>query len=344
METAKLSCCWRHERHARPRSSSRQLPHCGHARPRRDGLRLRGRARGPRPQGCAEDAPARPHRATATSASASSRSRRWSRRSTTRASSPSTTRARPTGSSTSPCATSAAATSTSCSQTGPLEPDRAVAILEQVAGALDAAHAHDLVHRDVKPANVLLETRRPRLPDRLRDREASAEPGPDPGRASSSARSTTPPPSRSAASPVGPPADIYAFGCLLFECLTGRKPFDRETDVAVMHAHLLDPPPSALASCGPTSRRRSTRSFAQGARQGGGRALRHLSRADRGGARLPRRRSLLVPPPACARPRAPTPAIIDEPADDAHAADRPRRGAGRARRARRADRTCGSSR
>src|SRR6266508_1229358 len=43
-------------------------------------------------------------------------------------------------------------------------------------------------------------------------------------------------------------ADVYAFGCVLYECLTGQKPFDRETDVAVVYAHLLDPPPAPTDS------------------------------------------------------------------------------------------------
>jgi predicted ATPase len=47
---------------------------------------------------------------------------------------------------------------------------------------------------------------------------------------------------------VGAPADIYAFACMLFECLTGKKPFDRDTEVAVMYAHLLDAPPSPSAA------------------------------------------------------------------------------------------------
>jgi len=126
----------------------------------------------------------------------------------------------------------------------PLEPDRAVSILEQVAGALDAAHAHGLVHRDVKPANVLLEDGGGRV--YLTDFGIAKRAG---------ARGLTrtgffvgtldyAAPEQIRGEPLGPAADVYAFGCLLFEALTGRKPFDRETDIAVMHAQLHDAPPA----------------------------------------------------------------------------------------------------
>ena len=132
-------------------------------------------------------------------------------------------------------------------ESGPLEPERALTILEQVAGALDAAHAKELVHRDVKPANVLVETGgRVYLTDfgiakRARSRGLTRT-GFFVGTLDYAA------PEQIRGEPVGAPADIYAFGCLLFECLTGKKPFDRETDVAVMHAHLLDPPPAVSAA------------------------------------------------------------------------------------------------
>src|SRR5436853_3119748 len=132
-------------------------------------------------------------------------------------------------------------------ESGPLEPERALTILEQVAGALDAAHAKELVHRDVKPANVLVETGgRVYLTDfgiakRARSRGLTRT-GFFVGTLDYAA------PEQIRGEPVGAPADVYAFGCLLFECLTGKKPFDRETDVAVMHAHLLDPPPAVSAA------------------------------------------------------------------------------------------------
>ena len=128
---------------------------------------------------------------------------------------------------------------------GLLELDRAVSILEQVAGALDAAHARELVHRDVKPANVLIDSSSDRvyltdfgIAKRARTRGLTRT-GFFVGTLDYAA------PEQIQGKQVGPQADVYAFGCLLFECLTGQKPFDRETDVAVMHAHLLDPVPSA---------------------------------------------------------------------------------------------------
>ncbi|MEK6274079.1 MAG: protein kinase [Actinomycetota bacterium] len=190
-------------------------------------------------------------------------------------------------------------------EAGPLAPDRTVAILEQVAGALDAAHAKDLVHRDVKPANVLLESGgRVYLTDfgiakRARSQGITQE-GFFVGTLDYAA------PEQIRGESVGPPADIYAFGCLMFECLTGRKPFDRETDVAVMHAHLLDPPPSPKAVRADLPEALDAifnRVLAkeEAARFTTCREVVEAARSCLGG-------GLLVPPPG-ATPTAPTPAI-----------------------------------
>ena len=127
---------------------------------------------------------------------------------------------------------------------GPIAPERVVAILEQVAGALDAAHAHGLVHRDVKPGNVLLEAGEGRayLTDFGIAKRAGARGLTRTGFFVGTLDYAAPEQIRG--DPVGPSADVYAFGCLLFESLTGRKPFERETDVAVMNAQLNDPPPN----------------------------------------------------------------------------------------------------
>jgi serine/threonine protein kinase len=129
---------------------------------------------------------------------------------------------------------------------GKLQPERTLALLAQVASALDAAHTAGLVHRDVKPGNILVAT------------------GPDEERAYvcdfglarhvSSVSSLTGergfvgtidyvPPEQIEGGTIDGRADVYSLGCVLFECLAGERPFDRESELSVVFAHLNEPPP-----------------------------------------------------------------------------------------------------
>ncbi len=109
---------------------------------------------------------------------------------------------------------------------GRLEPERAVRLLSQVAEALDAAHAAGIVHRDVKPHNILVEGNRAYLSD-FGLAKAYAETG---GGSGASIVGTVEymAPEQWRGERVGPPADIYALGCVLYEALTGIVPYARK--------------------------------------------------------------------------------------------------------------------
>jgi streptogramin lyase/predicted Ser/Thr protein kinase len=109
---------------------------------------------------------------------------------------------------------------------GPLEPERAVQLLGQVAEALDAAHAAGIVHRDVKPHNVLVEGERAYLSD-FGLAKAYAETGPGSG-ASIVGTVEYMAPEQWRGERVGPAADVYALGCVLYEALTGIVPYARK--------------------------------------------------------------------------------------------------------------------
>jgi DNA-binding beta-propeller fold protein YncE len=109
---------------------------------------------------------------------------------------------------------------------GALEPARAIALLGQVGEALDAAHAAGIVHRDVKPQNVLVEGDRAFLTD-FGLAKALGESGSQPGAASVVGTAEYMSPEQWAGRAVGPPADIYSLGCVLYEALTGVAPFAR---------------------------------------------------------------------------------------------------------------------
>ncbi len=165
----------------------------------------------------------------------------------------------------------------------PLALEDALTVVDGVARALDAAHSRGLVHRDIKPGNILVvRSDGPRhiehvylsdfgLTKRSASRSGVTGTGVFVGTLEYAA------PEQFEGTALGPPTDVYSLGCVLFECLVGEPPFRREQDAAVMYAHLHDPPPERIrAATGAAWRGRP------GDREGDGqtprRSLRHGGR------------------------------------------------------------------
>ena len=133
-------------------------------------------------------------------------------------------------------------------QEGPLPPGRAAEFISPVASALDAAHGAGLVHRDVKPANILVDAR-PGRPDHVYLSDFGVSKG-----AVSSASLTgtgvflgTPDysaPEQIQGRAVDGRTDQYALACVAWQLLTGAVPYERDQGMAVLLAHLSEPPPS----------------------------------------------------------------------------------------------------
>ena len=125
---------------------------------------------------------------------------------------------------------------------GPLDAGRAVYIVEQVASALNCAHQAGLVHRDVKPSNILLAHNDFAYLIDFGIAHAAGETG------LTSAGSTIGTwsymsPERFGSGDVGPSCDVYALACVLYQCLTGELPFPGTTLEQIAVGHMVMPPP-----------------------------------------------------------------------------------------------------
>ena len=140
-------------------------------------------------------------------------------------------------------------------QEGRLDPKRVLSIFGQAASALDAAHESGMVHRDVKPQNILVIPREsPEHSDRIYLTDFGLV---RPVAAESSASHTSQvfgsvaymAPELIEGVPADGRADVYALGCVLYETLTGNVPFERDNEVSAVWAHIHEDPPLLTDAC-----------------------------------------------------------------------------------------------
>jgi Protein kinase domain len=137
---------------------------------------------------------------------------------------------------------------------GALPPHRAMAIVGQVAAALDVAHDRGLVHRDVKPANILIASGEGVEPEGhvyltdfgLAKQVASGTALTRQGLFMGTLDYVAP--EQIQGHEVDRRTDVYSLGCVVYECLAGKVPFARESEVAMLYAHMEEPPPVPSAS------------------------------------------------------------------------------------------------